>query len=105
MIEQTILFNGDSEIDEIFKIFNVFGTPSLDSNIFNYPGFNKEYPKFQKKNLKKLLMKSDSIAIDLFEKMMNLDPDKRINAKNALLHSFFEGLDFSHLYDKKEKIL
>lgn len=34
-------------------------------------------------------------AIDLFEKMMTLEPEKRITAKSALLHKFFEGMDYS----------
>ena len=98
LMESTVLFSGDSEIDEIFKIFNVFGTPDHNSSLFNCPFFNVEFPKFETKDPRSYLKNFNEVGIDLFQKMMKLEPEKRITAKNALNHEFFEGLDFSHLY-------
>lgn len=98
LMESIILFKGDSEIDEIFKIFHLFGTPAKNSSLFKCPFFNVEFPKFEVKDPRTYLKNFDEVSIDLFRKMMNLDPEKRITAKAALAHDFFEGLDFSHLY-------
>lgn len=98
LMESIVLFSGDSEIDEIFKIFNLFGTPGKESSLYRCSGFNIDFPKFQVKNPKDYLKNFDDVSIDLFQKMMRLEPEKRITAKNALNHEFFEGLDFSHFY-------
>ncbi len=99
LMESIVLFSGDSEIDEIFKIFNLFGTPGKESSLFKYPSFNGEFPKFECKDPRSYLKNFDDVSVDLFKRMMKLEPEKRISAKNALNHEFFDGLDFSHLYN------
>ena len=98
LMESIVLFSGDSEIDEIFKIFNIFGTPTQESSLFKYQYFNIQFPKFEIKDPKSYLKNFDDVCIDLFKKMMKLEPEKRITAKGCLNHEFFDGLDFSHLY-------
>lgn len=43
------MFCGDSEIDQIFKIFQFFGTPTPAqwTNITNLPDFKPTFPKFK----------------------------------------------------------
>jgi cyclin-dependent kinase 2 len=56
LIEKKPLFCGDSEIDQIFKIFQFFGTPTPSQwtnirNLFinsdNLPDFKPTFPKFK----------------------------------------------------------
>lgn len=46
------MFNGDSEIDQIFKIFQFHGTPTTSdwSNVQKLPDFKPTFPKFKKVN-------------------------------------------------------
>jgi cyclin-dependent kinase 2 len=98
LYNKTPLFCGDSEIDQLHKIFMYFsnkirtmGTP--DSNSWNgvteLPNFNPEFPKWSANNLKKYVPLMDSVAFDLLSKMIVLDPIKRISAKDALEHVNF----------------
>ena len=43
------MFNGDSQIDQIFKIFQFHGTPTPSdwSNIHKLPDFKPTFPKFK----------------------------------------------------------
>ncbi len=51
MFTRKPLFPGDSEIDQLFKIFRCFGTPNENTwpNITNYPGYSDSWPKWNPK--------------------------------------------------------
>jgi serine/threonine protein kinase len=51
------MFPGDSEIDEIFKIFRVLGTPNetLWTGVSQLPDFKTNFPKWQPKQLREAL--------------------------------------------------
>ncbi|KAF2097736.1 Pkinase-domain-containing protein [Rhizodiscina lignyota] len=86
------LFPGDSEIDEIFKIFRVLGTPTeMDwPGVTSFPDFKSSFPKWQRQDLADLVTGLDNDGLDLLEGMLVYDPAGRISAKQALLHPYFE---------------
>lgn len=88
------LFQGDSEIDQLYKIFQVMGTPSDDEwpGVSDLPAYSSTFPKFKKKNLQDLMPDADPLAIDLIEKMLIYDPSRRITAKEALKHPYFADI-------------
>ena len=43
-------------------------------------------------NLKELLKNLDDEGIDLLQKFLQLEPDKRISAEEALKHPFFDDI-------------
>jgi cyclin-dependent kinase len=69
MAMSTPLFPGDSEIDELFKVFRVLGTP----NETNWPGvsllpyYKKDFPNWPPVPLSKIVSKLDSDGIDLLQ--------------------------------------
>lgn len=89
------LFRGQKEIEQVEKIFEKCGTPTIET----WPGLTKlkKYdsmkPKMTYKSALKLYYndypKVDDSAFDLLEKMLQLDPQKRITVKAALEHNFF----------------
>jgi len=91
------LFAGDSEIDQIFKIFQMYGTPNEKSwpGITKLPEFKLSFPQFKAKGLSSYCTNLDNNGIDLLSKMIVNDPCKRISAKAALNHPYFDDLDKS----------
>ncbi len=43
-------------------------------------------------NLKKMSTNMDEVALDLLTKMVQLEPSKRLSAKEALLHPYFDDI-------------
>ena len=92
MITGKPLFPGDSEIGQLFKIFQIMGTPNEE----NWPGITKlkdysiNFPQWKPKKIKDLFPNFDKDGLDLMEKFLQMDPDKRITIKDALNHPFLE---------------
>uniref|UniRef100_A0A8C4RIR0 Cyclin-dependent kinase 1 n=1 Tax=Erpetoichthys calabaricus TaxID=27687 RepID=A0A8C4RIR0_ERPCA len=80
------LFHGDSEIDQLFRIFRTLGTPN-----------NDVWPDWKPGNLSSVVKNLNEDGIDLLSKMLIYDPAKRISARQALNHSYFDDLDKHNL--------
>ncbi|KAL8171649.1 hypothetical protein V2J09_023453 [Rumex salicifolius] len=94
MVNQRPLFPGDSEIDELFRIFRIMGTPNEDTwpGVTSLPDYKSSFPKWAAKELPGLVPSLDPTGIDLLIKMLCLDPSKRITARNALEHEYFKDI-------------
>ncbi len=99
MVEKKPLFMGDSEIDQIFKIFNLHGTPTNQTwpGVTNLPDFKSTFPRFKAADARKYFKNFDEDGLDLLLQLIALDPAKRISAKQALKHKYFDDLDVSSL--------
>ena len=88
MAQKRPLFAGDSEIDQIFKIFRINGTPkeSVWPGISNLPDFKPTFPKWSASPLSKHVPNLDPLGIDLLSQMICYDPTQRISAEDALNH-------------------
>ncbi|XP_048363912.1 serine/threonine-protein kinase MAK isoform X2 [Sphaerodactylus townsendi] len=87
------LFPGTSEVDEIFKICQVLGTPKKG----DWPeGFqlaaamNFRFPQCVSINLKTLIPNASNEAVHLMNEMLNWDPKRRPTASRALKFSYFQ---------------
>ena len=91
MITRKPLFPGDSEIDEIFKIFRVLGTPNEESwpGVTTLPNFKSTFPQWARRDIKKHIPTIDEYGADLLLNLLNYDPAMRISAKRSLLHPYF----------------
>ena len=88
MAQRKPLFAGDSEIDQIFKIFRKLGTPK-DANwpgVSQLPDFKPTFPRWQMNPLSKYVSNLDANGLDLLQKMLHYDPSLRISAEEALNH-------------------
>jgi serine/threonine protein kinase len=88
------LFMGDSDIDQIVKIYRILGVPSEEiwKGVESFPRFNKEMIKnFKPKGLSGLV--KDKKLEEIIKKMLVFDPLQRITAKDALEGDYFYGLE------------
>lgn len=94
MATRRALFPGDSEIDQLFRIFRTLGTP--DENI--WPGvsqlrdYTSMFPRWEPRPLDEVVPSFDSDAKDLLLKLLTYDPNQRITAKKGLSHPYFNGV-------------
>lgn len=86
------LFEGANQLDQLNKILNVLGTPTIIDWEEGYRLANKmgiSFPKYAKQNLSQLVPGANPEAIDLLSKIFVYDSKKRISALEALQHPFF----------------
>jgi len=91
MINHAPLFPGDSEIDELFKIFRALGTPTVETwpDVDQLPDYQEGFPKWVAKPWEDLCPKLDEQGVDLLKRMLQYVPENRISAKEALSHPWF----------------
>ncbi|KAF7264078.1 hypothetical protein GWI33_000660 [Rhynchophorus ferrugineus] len=89
------LFQGDSEIDQLFRIFRVLRTPTEEiwKGVSTLPEYKAIFPNWTGYTLAKQVKALDEDGIDLLSKMLIYDPSKRISAKAVVSHPYFKNLD------------
>ncbi|KAF2092274.1 Pkinase-domain-containing protein [Saccharata proteae CBS 121410] len=93
------LFPGDSEIDEIFKIFRVLGTPTEAEwpGVTSFPDFKSSFPKWHRTDIATIVPQLDDLGLDLLDALLVYDPAGRISAKQAAQHPYFTETTSSYL--------
>nr|AAB28422.1 Cdc2216 product {P element-induced A to V mutation at residue 145} [Drosophila melanogaster, Peptide Mutagenesis, 297 aa] [Drosophila melanogaster]AAP13986.1 cdc2-like kinase [Drosophila melanogaster] len=87
------LFQGDSEIDQLFRMFRILKTPTEDiwPGVTSLPDYKNTFPCWSTNQLTNQLKNLDANGIDLIQKMLIYDPVHRISAKDILEHPYFNG--------------
>ncbi|KAG0044101.1 Cyclin-dependent kinase 3 [Gryganskiella cystojenkinii] len=94
MVLKRPLFPGDSEIDELYRIFRLRGTPTEE----NWPGITQlkdwkpNFPVWHRQPLEKTVPTLCPDGVDLLHRMIEYDPARRISAKQAALHPYFDSI-------------
>ncbi|XP_046738554.1 cyclin-dependent kinase 1 [Diprion similis] len=96
------LFQGDSEIDQLFRIFRVLRTPTEEiwPGVTQLPDYKATFPNWTSNNLASQVKVIDEEGLDLLQAMLVYDPVYRISARAALQHPYFNDLDKSKLPSK-----
>ncbi|KAB0791595.1 hypothetical protein PPYR_03395 [Photinus pyralis] len=91
------LFQGDSEIDQLFRIFRVLKTPTeeLWPGVSALPDYKATFPTWTNYGLEGQVKCMSPSGIDLLKQMLIYDPAKRITAKQMVSHPYFADLDLS----------
>ncbi|CAO3592322.1 unnamed protein product [Absidia cylindrospora] len=84
---------GDSDMDQLTKIFHALGTPTEA----DWPGLSSlpdyiQFKPFPKVPLHQYFTAAGRDAIDLLEKMLVFDPNQRWTAEECLGHSYFRNM-------------
>jgi serine/threonine protein kinase len=94
MASGAVLFKGDSDIDMAHQVFEILGSPSHDvaQNFADVRHGKFAVADHAPANLGEILGIDDALLIDLLMKMLAIDPARRITAKEALNHPYFDYL-------------
>ncbi|KAJ1913668.1 TFIIH complex serine/threonine-protein kinase subunit kin28 [Mycoemilia scoparia] len=96
---------GNSDMNQLDTIFKALGTPTEEewpgmTKLPDYIKFEKTYPK---NDFRALFTGSSQDALSLLESMLVYDPRKRITAKQALAHAYFQNSPLPSLPEKLPK--
>lgn len=92
------LFQGDSEIDQLFRIFRVLTTPTDETwpGVSELPDYKPIFPNWTNYNLaSQVKNRLSGDGLHLLQEMLIYDPVKRISAKTIVHHPYFKDLDLS----------
>ena len=94
MVNGRPLVPGDSEIDELFKIFRLLGTPDARSwpGVDALPDYKDSFPKWPRRNLAEAVPDLEPAGLDLLAGMLRYAPGDRLTAKAALSHPYFADI-------------
>ncbi|EPS33957.1 hypothetical protein PDE_08919 [Penicillium oxalicum 114-2] len=86
------LFPGDSEIDEIFKIFRILGTPDEVEwpGVTSFPDYKPTFPKWKRPDTP-IVPGLEENGQALLEALLEYDPAHRLSAKQACMHPYFKN--------------
>ncbi|KAH8249793.1 hypothetical protein KR032_012379 [Drosophila birchii] len=89
------LFQGDSEIDQLFRMFRILKTPTEDiwPGVTSLPDYKNTFPCWSNNQLTNQLKNLDANGINLIQKMLIYDPVHRISANDILKHPYFDGFE------------
>src|SRR5271154_6123997 len=88
------LFPGTTNDDQLAKIFRLMGTPTERTwpGISQFSEYKTTFPAFATQSLHAILPQVDALGLDLLGKMLQLRPEMRISASEALRHAGFKRL-------------
>jgi len=95
MVTRKPLFQGDSEIDQLFRMFRILKTPTENiwPGVTQLQDYKTNFPCWSQNQLQKQVKGMSAAGLDLLEKTLIYDPTKRISAKGMLEHEYFDGFD------------
>lgn len=89
------LFPGTTNEDQLLKIFRLMGTPSERSwpGISQFAEYKPNWPVYATQELRAILPQMDSLGLQLLGQMLQLRPEMRCSAQQALQHPWFAELN------------
>ncbi|GMM45059.1 cyclin-dependent serine/threonine-protein kinase [Pichia kluyveri] len=86
------LFSGSSNDDQLLKIFRIMGTPNERTwpGVSNYPNYKSNFTLFVPQDFRVLIPNIDLLALQLLQGLLQMRPDTRLSARQALHHAWFD---------------
>lgn len=94
MVSGRPLFPGTTNEDELLRIFRLMGTPTEQTwnGISRFTEYKSTWPAYATQDLGSILPQMEPDALDLLQCMLQMRPEMRISAKDALNHRWFAGM-------------
>ncbi|RAH62053.1 negative regulator of the PHO system [Aspergillus piperis CBS 112811] len=95
MYTGSALFAGTTNAEQLLKIFDIMGTPTELTwpGVSQLPEYRNDFPPRSPQSLQQIIPSLDPVGVDLLERMLQLRPEARISATEALNHPWFQGFD------------
>ncbi|KAH9828110.1 Pkinase-domain-containing protein [Teratosphaeria destructans] len=99
------LFPGTTNEDQLLKIFRLMGTPSERSwpGITQFPEYKNNWPVYATQELRHILPSVDREGLHLLGLMLQMRPEMRCSAQQALGHRWFEELNARHAVQREQQ--
>ncbi|CAD8147291.1 unnamed protein product [Paramecium octaurelia] len=90
------LFQGDSQVDMLFKIMKLLGTPTDETyfGLSRLPDFTLNFPKFRGESLTQKIpqLGQNHQATMVLQSMLQFNPNNRPQAKELLMNQWFDDI-------------
>ncbi|GAB7345216.1 hypothetical protein MBLNU457_3592t1 [Dothideomycetes sp. NU457] len=88
------LFPGTTNEDQLQKIFRLMGTPSERSwpGISQFPEYKSNFTVYHTQDIRNYLPQIDPVGLQLISSMLQMRPELRVSAQQALAHPWFSDL-------------
>ncbi|ANB15373.1 cyclin-dependent serine/threonine-protein kinase PHO85 [Sugiyamaella lignohabitans] len=92
------LFPGTSNDDQLTKIFKLMGTPNETTwpGISSLPNYKSNFPVYAPQDLRAIIPQIEPLALDLLLLLLQMKPENRITASQALQHPWFAEYNIHH---------
>lgn len=91
MVTLRPLFPGDSQIDELFRIFRILGTPTEEhwKGVTSLPDYSPTFPQWKGEELENVVNYLGPHGTQLWKSLLAYDPAHRVSAKTSMNHPYF----------------
>ncbi|KAK0722476.1 kinase-like domain-containing protein [Lasiosphaeria miniovina] len=99
------LFPGTTNEDQIIRIFRIMGTPTERTwpGLTQFPEYKAGWQMYATQNLATILPQIDPTGIDLLQCMLQLRPELRISAQEALQHPWFDEYNYPQQQQQQQQ--
>lgn len=94
LFRRSPLFCGQSESDQLDKIFQILGTPAEEDWPDNVTLLWSGFQKHSSKRLQDYVPEICNDGLDLLKKMLRFKPSERVSAAESLNHTYFPSSEF-----------
>jgi cyclin-dependent kinase 2 len=88
------LFQADTQLGMLMAIFQLLGTPDEAQwpGITGLPDWSPQFPRFRARGLAQAAPQLGPVGLELLSRMLCYDPARRITARQALAHPWFDSV-------------
>lgn len=89
------LFPGDSEIDQLFRIFQKLGTPNEETwhGVTSFRYYLSNFPSWKTQDMHMIAPDLDPNGVELLQNILRYEPNKRFTCTEALQCSYFHDIE------------
>lgn len=88
------LFPGTNNDDQLQRIFKLMGTPNERTwpGVSSLPNYRPDFPAYAPQDLRAIIPQIEPAALELLLLMLQMRPENRISARQALQHHWFADI-------------